>query len=327
MFILFCGYICIPSIILRESSIRCINIVVGLFTSVHQGEAFGRHSRKQLILFVYEQVELMGGHLTVSSKEHYGSTFTFVLPYKVSPVCDSSNDPDEMSNMANHDVPDDANDDDLHSGIFLFPPRTLGSLFSTQVSGRTQKFSPPSYGSNASTKCSGVLDSYSFPSYNITSKENSSVKDVGSVGGSIETLHEAETSLRYSSDSDSPSTSANHEQCKGETSEVIVSQDVTCNTNRSSEGSSSNTPEIPKSELKAKILLVEDNKINVMVTKSMMKQLGHCIDVVNNGAEAVRAVQCNSYDLILMVRIKKSQRMGKCCSILVTMVTSPTPLS
>ncbi|XP_022874358.1 histidine kinase 5-like [Olea europaea var. sylvestris] len=245
-------------------------------------------------------VELMGGHLTVSSKEHYGSTFTFVLPYKVSPVCDSSNDPDEMSNMANHDVPDDANDDDLHSGIFLFPPRTLGSLFSTQVSGRTQKFSPPSYGSNASTKCSGVLDSYSFPSYNITSKENSSVKDVGSVGGSIETLHEAETSLRYSSDSDSPSTSANHEQCKGETSEVIVSQDVTCNTNRSSEGSSSNTPEIPKSELKAKILLVEDNKINVMVTKSMMKQLGHCIDVVNNGAEAVRAVQCNSYDLILM---------------------------
>ncbi|KAL2490123.1 Histidine kinase 5 [Forsythia ovata] len=267
-------------------------------------------------------VELMGGHLTVSSKEQYGSTFTFVLPYKVSPLCDSSDDPDEMSDMANHDVPDDANDDDLHSGVFLFPPRTLGSLFSSQVSGRTQKFSQPSYGSNASIKCSGLSDSYSFPSYNITSKENSSVEDAGSIGGAIETLYEAETSLRYSSDSDNLSTTAKNEQCPsrrddhfnpyahstnsctGETSEAIVSQEVTCNmqtqSNRSSECSSSNTPEIPKSDLKAKILLVEDNKINVMVTKSMMKQLGHSIDVVNNGAEAVCAVQCNSYDLILM---------------------------
>ncbi|CAI9775664.1 unnamed protein product [Fraxinus pennsylvanica] len=229
-------------------------------------------------------VELMGGHLTVSSKEHCGSTFTFVLPYKVSPVCDSSDDLDEMSDMANHDVPDDANDEDLHSGIFLFPPRTLGSLFSSLVPGRTQKFSQPSYGSNA--------------------------------------LSAAETSLRHSSDSDILSTTAKHEQYPGrrydhfnpytqstnsftgETSDSIGSQEVTCNTqtqsNGSSECSSKNPPEIPKPELKAKILLVEDNKINVMVTKSMMKQLGHSIDVVNNGAEAVHAVQRNSYDLILM---------------------------
>ncbi|CAL5384508.1 unnamed protein product [Camellia sinensis] len=48
------------------------------------------------------------------------------------------------------------------------------------------------------------------------------------------------------------------------------------------------------------ILLVEDNKINVMVTRSMMKQLGHTIDVVNNGVEAIRAVQSCTYDLVLM---------------------------
>ncbi|CAA3019790.1 histidine kinase 5 [Olea europaea subsp. europaea] len=263
-------------------------------------------------------VELMGGHLTVTSKEHCGSTFTFVLPYKVSPVCDSSDDPDEMSDMANHDVPDDANDADLHSGIFLFPPRTLGSLFSSQIPGRIQKFSQPGYGSNASIEYSGLPDSYSLRSYNITSKVNSSIEDASSMGGVIETLFEAKTSLSYSSDSDNLSTTVNHEEHSvrrydhfnpsnsftGETSESIVSQEVTCDTqnqsNRSSECSSSNTPEIPKPELKAKILLVEDNKINVMVTKSMMKQLGHGIDVVNNGAEAVRAVQRDSYDLILM---------------------------
>ncbi|CAL5361107.1 unnamed protein product [Camellia sinensis] len=53
---------------------------------------------------------------------------------------------------------------------------------------------------------------------------------------------------------------------------------------------------------KPKILLVEDNKINVMVTRSMMKQLGHTIDVVNNGVEAVRAAQSCTYDLVLMDR-------------------------
>ncbi|CAL5392469.1 unnamed protein product [Camellia sinensis] len=40
-----------------------------------------------------------------------------------------------------------------------------------------------------------------------------------------------------------------------------------------------------------------------MVTRSMMKQLGHTIDVVNNGVEAVRAVQSCTYDLVLMIRI------------------------
>ncbi|CAK7354112.1 unnamed protein product [Dovyalis caffra] len=68
----------------------------------------------------------------------------------------------------------------------------------------------------------------------------------------------------------------------------------------SSQCTSSSIPQEPESKPKPRILLVEDNKINVMVTKSMMKQLGHTTDVVNNGAEAVRAVQSCFYDLILM---------------------------
>jgi signal transduction histidine kinase len=32
----------------------------------------------------------------MSSQEHYGSTFTFVLPYKVSTTSDNSDDPDEL---------------------------------------------------------------------------------------------------------------------------------------------------------------------------------------------------------------------------------------
>jgi CheY-like chemotaxis protein len=37
------------------------------------------------------------------------------------------------------------------------------------------------------------------------------------------------------------------------------------------------------------------------VAKSMLEQLGHAIDIVNNGMQAIRAVQQHQYDLILMV--------------------------
>ena len=67
------------------------------------------------------------------------------------------------------------------------------------------------------------------------------------------------------------------------------------------QSTASSPPAASVPEERAKILLVEDNKINVMVTRTMMKQLGHSIDVVNNGLEAVQAVQSCSYDLILMV--------------------------
>ncbi|KAJ3708014.1 hypothetical protein LUZ61_011719 [Rhynchospora tenuis] len=48
------------------------------------------------------------------------------------------------------------------------------------------------------------------------------------------------------------------------------------------------------------VLLVEDNKVNIMVAKSMVEQLGHSVFVVNNGLEAIRAVQQTRFDLILM---------------------------
>ncbi|XP_044463538.1 histidine kinase 5-like [Mangifera indica] len=67
-----------------------------------------------------------------------------------------------------------------------------------------------------------------------------------------------------------------------------------------SQCTSTSGPELLKTKPRPKILLVEDNKINVIVTQSMMKQLGHSIDVVNNGVEAVRAVQCCDYDLVFM---------------------------
>lgn len=55
------------------------------------------------------------------------------------------------------------------------------------------------------------------------------------------------------------------------------------------------------SSARPKILLVEDHVVNVMVAKRMMRQLNQDMDVVNNGVEALLAVQRCDYSLILMV--------------------------
>lgn len=61
-----------------------------------------------------------------------------------------------------------------------------------------------------------------------------------------------------------------------------------------------NTPSM-QHQRHPRILLAEDNKVNVMVAQSMLKRLGLKLEVVNNGAEALQAVQQHSYDVILMV--------------------------
>lgn len=49
-----------------------------------------------------------------------------------------------------------------------------------------------------------------------------------------------------------------------------------------------------------RILLAEDNKVNVMVAISMLKRLGFTAKVVTNGVEALEAIRKEKYDLILL---------------------------
>ncbi len=55
-----------------------------------------------------------------------------------------------------------------------------------------------------------------------------------------------------------------------------------------------------KAEFAAHILVAEDNAVNQEVVREYLAQLGCTIDMVENGADAVAAVENNSYDLILM---------------------------
>lgn len=264
----------------------------------------------------------MGGRLTVSSRVQCGSTFTFILPYKVSDTCDHSDDPDELTDMADRD----AASDDTSESFFQFKPRTLGSLFTSNVSCRTQKLLPHNIGYTGSHKLNGFSEnSYSFPSSDVHSKETASLENACSASNTAEALSNSKGPLRQSVDPDSAKAACRANDTNGQIQNPIAGptnhaeassqMDVAKNTNEhqgkcmrqeksvsSSQCNSRSSSEVvSNSTLKPKILLVEDNKINVMVTQSMMKQLGHSIDVVNNGVEAVRAVQRCTYNLVLMV--------------------------
>lgn len=49
-----------------------------------------------------------------------------------------------------------------------------------------------------------------------------------------------------------------------------------------------------------KILVAEDNEVNLMITLAFLKKLGHSTEVAENGLEALRQVEKEEFDLILM---------------------------
>jgi len=59
--------------------------------------------------------------------------------------------------------------------------------------------------------------------------------------------------------------------------------------------------ECPKfSDKNIKILLAEDNKVNQMVAKATLNNIGLETDIVNNGQEAIAALEKKNYDIVLM---------------------------
>ena len=61
-------------------------------------------------------------------------------------------------------------------------------------------------------------------------------------------------------------------------------------------------PEAQKPVVQAalRVLVAEDNRINVMLANSLLTKMGHRVDTVANGREALEALSRAPYDLVLM---------------------------
>ncbi|KRE78946.1 PAS domain S-box protein [Arthrobacter sp. Soil762] len=59
-------------------------------------------------------------------------------------------------------------------------------------------------------------------------------------------------------------------------------------------------PEVQSLPSRGRILVVEDNEVNQLVAREMVKRLGYLVDVVPDGAEAVSAVAAAPYAAVLM---------------------------
>ena len=53
-------------------------------------------------------------------------------------------------------------------------------------------------------------------------------------------------------------------------------------------------------KIKCRILLVEDNKINIKVAKALLKKLGYEVDIAINGLEAIEILKVKKYDIVFM---------------------------
>ncbi|CAH8270704.1 unnamed protein product [Arabidopsis lyrata] len=277
----------------NENAIPC------LFKKYMQASA--DHARKYggtgLGLAICKQlVELMGGQLTVTSRVNEGSTFTFILPYKVGTSDDYSDDQDEFSDMADHQ----SEPDDTAEGYFQFKP-LLGSIYSNGGPGIGNDFLPHKVMLTSPIK---LMNSFvADPSNNTGQSEMLQLENGGYVdeskletssGHCPESAHQYENGNGRCFSKESESCSSSQASSEGGTLEM--ESELTVSSHREEEKAETDLKETSK----PKILLVEDNKINIMVAKSMMKQLGHTMDIANNGVEAITAINHSSYDLVLM---------------------------
>jgi PAS domain S-box-containing protein len=59
-------------------------------------------------------------------------------------------------------------------------------------------------------------------------------------------------------------------------------------------------PQRSKSKRSVRVLLAEDNEINQEIARAVLEAAGHEVHIVEDGAEAIMAIQANAYDLVLM---------------------------
>ena len=240
----------------------------------------------------------MGGTLTVVSNENEGSMFTFMIPCKIPVKEELSDDPDDEPSSRNDFTISDI------EGSFVFKPKVrLPRLsYGVPMMNNTKLF-----GSNITCyDPTNMLGDHKLLSNGFASMKEDSGKCAPTAsqsnGPSVRSIDEEQDdgSMVFELNSQAERISSSRGDTVSVSGTGIQEGRKACKALE--EKSLNKKSKCFPSSSKAKILLVEDNKVNIMVAKSMLAPLGYGIDIVNNGVEAIHAVQKHQYDLILMVR-------------------------
>ncbi|KAL3685441.1 hypothetical protein R1sor_003463 [Riccia sorocarpa] len=251
-------------------------------------------------------VGLMGGTLKVASKENVGSTFSFTLPLKA-----VKEKPSQVQLNSFRMVSDGKEKIDISSkkrGYFQFTHSPYAD-----EKGRNEKVAevstPRQMYEESFANSLQLGDSFQTGEGEKILAENPlgneeimplfSGRDVSRPScppSYCDVSSELSHRRGYASASETTSESSESLLAKNN---AVGSRVSTTQLSPGRPSNSGSNPE-PRPLRLPKILLAEDNKVNVMVAQSMLKRLGHSLEVVSNGAEAVQAYQKSDYDLILM---------------------------
>lgn len=280
----------------------------------------------------------MGGSLTVSSEENHGSTFSFKVPLRVAPECSQSGGQlseevyDKMTNEAKREVITEKLVSTKKVGYLHYTSK-VASLATSQFSGELNPGSfsntlsdsftsstPASLSSKQHLEKAASLDPSPYSKDHLhEAKKLATRQRISGVGNSQDSSSEFmdvdSRALDYKAyipghsmpECQSPG-SFILKSTEGYSSSIKPKVQSPTRLGSSRKVGTSNVPKVlfpntpsMQHQRDPRILLAEDNKVNVMVAQSMLKRLGLKLEVVNNGAEALEAVQQHSYDVILMV--------------------------
>lgn len=272
-----------------------------------------RHSPGSYFL----KAELMGGRISVLSKEKEGSTFSFKLPLRTvqhlpgSPI--SNDDPecvtekDHKENMCT-DAPEISRlSSSKPARKSLLNPSTRGRGYRRSKQSLKPPFNTPSPTNFDQLKYFTGFRSQKQEPHPTTAPTSAIVtKPVLSE----EIGHCLKSNSSRLLDSQGPPLHSCFKSIEGFDIEDPAKSDRRSNTSstkniqggsvRYKTRSSPVISNVVNNSRRFKILVAEDDPVNVKVAIQMMVALGHELKVVNNGADAVQAVKQESYDVVLM---------------------------